>query len=257
MSRHLPYPNDAQPKQGSRGPVWNDGWKRSVLLAGLLLLLALGYTASRDAHGATYKWVDEKGIIHYSDKMPPDAVNRAHVELDRQGRQVKKVDPAATPEELRARAANAEQRQQEAKEQEVVARRDRALLASYTREEDLDLARSRALTTIDAQMQSSRVYAAALSKRQQELAEKKQGYGTKPVPPAVEREIESVDTELAKTNALIESKKQESLAVAAKYDTDKQRWRALKANADAAAGMVSTSQTGGTAANVVPTSAMR
>ena len=77
MSRHTPYPQDGQPNSAARGPISDDGWKRSVLLAGLLLFLALAYAAARDAHGATYKWVDEKGIIHYSDKMPPDAVNRA------------------------------------------------------------------------------------------------------------------------------------------------------------------------------------
>jgi len=257
MTNHLRFQHGHPPKGESRPSAWNDGWKRSVLLAGLLLVLALAYTASREAHAATYKWVDEKGIVHYSDKMPPDAVNRAHVELDRQGRQVTKIDRAATPEEIRARAAEADRQRQEAKEQEVVARRDRALLASYTREEDLDLARSRALTTIDGQMQSARVYQSALAKRQQELNDQKQSYGSKGVPPAVERELESLDSELAKTNALIEAKKQESLGVAAKYDTDKQRWRTLKANADAAAGTVSTTQTGGTAATVLPTSAMR
>ena len=257
MSRHTPYPQDGQTKSAAREPVSDDGWKRSLLLAGLLLFLALSYAASRDAHGATYKWVDAKGIIHYSDKMPPDAVNRAHVELDRQGRQVKKVDPALTADEVRAKAADAERQKQEAKEQEVLARRDRALLASYTREEELDVARTRALTTIDGQMQSARVYAAALAKRQEELNEKKQSYGSKGAPPAVERELESVDSELAKTNALIEAKKQESLSVAAKYDTDKQRWRMLKSKADAAAGTVATTQSNSPTLNVVPTSAMR
>ena len=117
MSRHTPYPQDGQPNSAARGPISDHGWKRSVLLAGLLLFLALAYAASRDAHGATYKWVDEKGIIHYSDKMPPDAVNRAHVELDRQGRQFKKVDPALTADEVRAKAAEVERQKQEAKEQ--------------------------------------------------------------------------------------------------------------------------------------------
>jgi Domain of unknown function (DUF4124) len=256
MSNQLPFPHEAPSKGGSRPSAWNDGWKRSVLLAGLLLILALAYTASREARAATYKWVDEKGIVHYSDKMPPDAVNRAHVELDRQGRQVTKIDRALTPEEIRARAADADRQRQEAKEQEIVARRDRALLASYTREEDLDLARARALTTIDGQMQSARVYAAALTKRQQELNDLKQASGSKGAPPAVERELESVDSELAKTNALIEAKRQESLGVAAKYDTDKQRWRTLKANADAAAGTIST-PSGGATATVLPTSTMR
>jgi hypothetical protein len=188
--------------------------------------------------------------------MPPEAVNRGHVELDRQGVQFKKTERALTPEEVRARADDAERQRQEAKEREVLARRDRALLASYTREEDLDLARQRALTTIDGQMQSARVYAAALVKRQQEIIEKKQTYGSKPVPAVLDRELESVEGELAKTNALIEAKKQESVGVATKYDADKQRWRMLRANADLA-GTVATSQTSGSAVNVLPTSAVR
>src|SRR5437868_14098297 len=108
MNTHSPYPHDGQLKETARRPESDAGWKRSVLLAGLLLFLALTYAASRDVHGATYKWVDDKGIVHYSDKMPPDAVNGAHVELDRQGRQLTKVDRALTPEALRARAADAE-----------------------------------------------------------------------------------------------------------------------------------------------------
>src|SRR5436190_4012406 len=231
-------------------------WKRSVVLAGVLLLLALAYTASRDAHAVTYKWVDDKGIVHYSDKIPADAVNRGHVELDRQGVQFKKTDRALTPEEVQARAADTERQRQEAKERDVLARRDRALLASYTREEDLDLARARALTTIEGQMQSARVYAAALVKRQQEILEKKQGYGSKAIPSVLDREQESVESELVKTNALIETKKQESLGVASKYDADKQRWRMLRATADSA-GTVATSQGSGSAVNMLPTSAIR
>jgi hypothetical protein len=41
-----------------------------------------------------------------------------------------------------------------------------------------------------------------------------------------------------------------------KYDTDKQRWRMLRANADLA-GTIMTSQGGGNAVNVLPTSATR
>lgn len=256
MSRDSQYRQIDQATNDAPASASRNDWKRSVVLAVLLLLLALAYTASRDAHAVTYKWVDEKGIVHYADKMPADAVNRGHVELDTQGVHLKKTDRALTPDEVRARADDAERQRQEAKEHEVVARRDRALLASYTREEDLDLARQRALTTIDGQMQSARVYAAALVKRQQEILEKKQTYGNKPVPAVLDRELEGVEGELAKTNALIEAKKQESLGVATKYDTDKQRWRMLRANADLA-GTIATSQSSGSAVNVLPTSATR
>ena len=110
-----------------------DEWKRALPAIGLLLALTLAVVASRDAHSATHKWVDDKGIVHYADKMPTDAVNRGHVELDRQGIAVRKMDPALTPEQVRARAAEAEQRAQAAKEREETDRRDRALLARRTR----------------------------------------------------------------------------------------------------------------------------
>jgi len=246
MNTDSQYPQVERAKNDAPASPSRNDWRRSVLLAGVLLLLALAYTASRDAHAVTYKWVDDKGIVHYSDKMPADAVNRGHVELDKQGVHLKKTDAALTPEELRVRAA----------EREVLARRDRALLASYTREEDLDLARQRALTTIDGQMQSARVYAAALVKRQQEILEKKPTAGNKGAPSALERELENVEAELTKTNALIETKKQESIGVATKYDIDKQRWRMLHVNAELA-GSIATSQAGGSAVNVLPTSATR
>src|SRR5881392_2039600 len=129
MNMDSPYRQIERAKNDAPVPPSRNDWKRSVLLAGVLLLLALAYTASRDAHAVTYKWVDDKGIVHYSDKIPADAVNRGHVELDRQGVQFKKTDRALTPEEVQARAADTERQRQEAKERDVLARRDRALLA--------------------------------------------------------------------------------------------------------------------------------
>ena len=105
-------------------------------------------------------------------------------------------------------------------------------------------------------MQSARVYAAALVKRQEEILEKKQVSGNKASPSALERELESVEAELNKTNALIEARKQESISVATRYDIDKQRWRMLRANAELA-GSIATSQASGSAVNVLPTSATR
>ncbi|HEY6892870.1 MAG TPA: DUF4124 domain-containing protein, partial [Rhodanobacteraceae bacterium] len=41
-----------------------------LVLLGALLLFAT------NAHAGLYKWSDERGVVHYSDKMPADAVNR-------------------------------------------------------------------------------------------------------------------------------------------------------------------------------------
>ena len=126
-------------------------WMRWALpLAGAALLALAVASSSGAAHAATYKWVDEKGVIHYTDKMPPEEMNKGRIELNKQGVPVKATEPAPTPEQRRAMALE-EQRQKEiAKQQDDQARRDRALLSSYTSESEIDLARNRSLRTIES-----------------------------------------------------------------------------------------------------------
>ena len=53
------------------------------LAAGRALLVALAMTSIAGvALGDTYKWVDDKGVVHYTDKMPPDQVNKAATSTD-------------------------------------------------------------------------------------------------------------------------------------------------------------------------------
>jgi hypothetical protein len=101
----------------------------------------------RGCAAATYKWVDEKGVVHYTDKLPPDAVDKASTELSKQGVPVNKTDKALTPEQRRAKEQEAEKAKENARLQEEIARRDRALVASYTSEAEIDLARNRSLQT--------------------------------------------------------------------------------------------------------------
>jgi hypothetical protein len=185
------------------------------------------------ALAATYKWVDEKGTVHYSDKIPPEAVNRGNVELDKNGIPIRRTAPPLTPEERKALADEARRQQELAQERELIERRNRALLSTYTAEAEIDLARSRALSTIAAQIQSATAYSATLAKRKEELEARKAALGERPMPPVMENEFTTLDTELAKQAALIAAKEKESAVVNARYDTDKKRWKELRAIADA------------------------
>jgi hypothetical protein len=200
----------------------------------------------------TYKWVDDKGVVHYTDKMPAEVVEKGSVELNKQGIAVKRIDPAPTAEQRRARLAEEERQRQLEREREVVDRRDRALMQSYTSEDEIELARHRALGTIDSQVQSAQAYSVALSKRRVELTAKRTSYGTNPVPAAIDRELESIGGELAKQDAFIAEKKREIAGVTARYDADRQRWRELRAIAEAkqgsGSGMLPTAQNGSGAA---------
>lgn len=209
----------------------------TALAAALLVAMAA------PAAAATYKWVDEKGNVHYTDKLPADVINKGGTMLDKQARPVKKIDPAPSPEQVRAREAEEEQRRLTAKANEEIARRDRALVSSYTTEAEIDLAKSRALGTIDAQIDSSNAYTVQLGKRKEELLKRKASHTGKPLPPALERELEGTESELDKTAALIEQKQKERQGVVARYEADRARWRELKVISDANAAAAASAST--------------
>lgn len=187
------------------------------------------------AVAATYKWVDDQGVVHYTDKIPPEAVTKGATVLDKQGRPVQKIDAAPTPEQRKAMEAAAEQKQAVAKEHEARARRDRALLLSYTNEDEIEIAKKRAVATMEAQIQSAQIYTTDLKKKQDALAKKKAEYNGKQVPVEIERESNNVEVELSRQNALIQQKKEEVITVSAKYDADKQRWRDIKSDPERSA----------------------
>jgi len=198
-----------------------------------LVIAAAALLVAQPSLGALYKWVDEKGVVHYSDKVPPEAVDKGNVELNKEGIPVRRNEAAPTPEQRRARAAEEERQKVLAKEREVVERRDRALQQSYTSEDEIDLARSRALSTIETQLQSAQAYSVQLAKRRSELEARRKSFGDKPVPAAIDHELESISSELGKQDAFIAEKRRETAMVTARYDADKQRWRELRAIAEA------------------------
>lgn len=211
------------------GPTFGRNLLLPCTLCAVLVLLVPA------ARAATYKWVDDQGVVHYTDKMPPEAINKGSVELNKQGVPIKKTDPALTPEQRRAKEAEDERQRQAARAREEIARKDRALLQSYTTESEIDLSKKRALGTIDAQMQSALAYVTTLTKRKEEIQAKITALNGKPQPPNLEREMASVDEELEKQGELIATKKREAAAVTARYDADKARWRELRQAAEAEA----------------------
>jgi HD superfamily phosphohydrolase len=206
----------------------NVGRTGALLRAALALACAVAMLAPAGlARAAMYKWVDENGVVHYTDKMPPEAVDKASIELNKQGIPVKKTDKALTPEQRRALEQEAERKKQLARQEEEVARRDRALLSSYSSEAEIDLARNRSLQTINNVVQSSVAFSEQLNKRKADADAKKEEFKGKPVIAVLDRELESIDAELARQAEVIAQKKREAEAVNAKYDADKQRWREL------------------------------
>ena len=122
-----------------------------------------------------------------------------------------------------------ERQKANAKENEAAARRDRALLASYTTESEIDLAKARAAATYEGQIQSAQAYLAQVTKRKAEIDGRKASFGDKPIPSKLEQDSASIDADVKKNTDIVARLKRDLAAVVARYDGDKARWRELKA----------------------------
>lgn len=85
--------------------------------------------------GKIVKWTDENGVVHYGDSVPPKAAGKGNTVLNNEGVVVKKNDAYKT-QESKLDTAYSEQ-----------LRKDKALLASYSSIEEIDLALKRHLST--------------------------------------------------------------------------------------------------------------
>ena len=120
----------------------------------------IGAVFASDAVAAgTYKWTDEQGVVHYSDKAPAETPAKGATVLDKQGRPVKKIDPPLTPEQIKAKADEEERVRALAKAKDVQARKDRALMQSYTSESEIDIAKKSNLSMSEQLVEMAKLYA--------------------------------------------------------------------------------------------------
>ncbi len=209
--------------------------RATCLFATLAVSVCLAAGAQAAAAAGMYKWTDEKGAVHYSDQMPPDAVNKGAVMFDKKGRQVKKIEPAPTPDQIEAKKLEDDKQKEITRQRDERTRKDLALLQSYTSENEIELARSRAISAVSNQIKSAEIYTGDLTRRQQDLEKQKAALGGKPMPAALETELTSLNDEIARQGRLLVQKKDELATVNARYDVDKRRWQEIKSDQSRAA----------------------
>jgi hypothetical protein len=171
-----------------------------------------------------YKCVDSRGKIYYSDQYTPECGQTQ--EMNRQGRILRKAEttkpgPAAKP--VAGETG-------EAKESSESQRRDRALTATYTSEEEIDLARDRSLAI---PLQAVKNSENKLAKADQLLSDLKSQADRlagqqKAIPPQLLEEIDAKQKAVSALEAEVRQKKTYADSVRARYEADKLRYRELK-----------------------------
>ncbi len=193
----------------------------------------------------TFRCTGKDGKKYYGSAVPPQCIGQPVEQLNSQGTVVRRMAPSTeeTDEQREAREAAAAKKRQEdmlAKEEE---RRNRALLATYTSEKDIEEARGRALAENDKALKTIEARMADIKKRQaafqkemefyQEPAAKpgeksaKKTDAKKPAPKAPQKLLEDIhqaEVDLAAQQNLLDTKQKEIEAINAKYDEDKKRY---------------------------------
>jgi hypothetical protein len=123
-----------------------------------------------------YKWVDDQGVVHYGDTIPPEYANRDRSVLNNRGVRVGFEEGEITDEE-RAVIARKEADAEAARAAKLEeARRDRSLLETYNSVADIEELRDRRLELLESQIKVTETYLANLRKRLVTLQEEAGSY---------------------------------------------------------------------------------
>jgi hypothetical protein len=180
------------------------------------------------AEAQSYRCTGKDGKKYYGSAVPPQCLGQPVEQLNAQGLVVKRFDAAASAAEREKKLAEEEERKKREAVSKEEGRRNRALLATYTNEKDIEDARARALRENEAAVKDIEKRIGGLKKRQETLKKELEFYTGKNKPPAkLEQDIKSAEFDVKTQEDLMATKKKEVEQINARYDDDKRRYKEL------------------------------
>lgn len=203
-------------------------WRSTARNTASSALLAALLVSAAAAHAQMYRWVDSAGRVQYSDTPPTTFNQSGGAELNKQGHVIRRTQSEAERREAAARQF--EQKRIQAQQQKQ-AQLDRALMATYTSEAEIDLARERALEHHKLAIQGAETRARAVDTNLTELRTRVYALerSGRPVSPNLEAQVAQAARESEDLKRTIVSNREAMEKVREKYAADKARFRALSA----------------------------
>lgn len=202
---------------------------RPVVLVVSALVLSL--LSSAALAQKLYRWVDAEGKVHYTDTLPPEAVDQARDEISRSGTTVNRVERALTAEERAAQEAEAAENARLAAIKAEQDKMDAALTGSYATEADLARAYRERFDLLDQSLEAARVGIRSQERSLEEQLAHAAALerGGKPVPATVQSSIAAARKQVEDQREYLRRRETELQNLQAEYDRILQRYRLLKA----------------------------
>lgn len=191
---------------------------------------AAGAADSSSSGGSkVFRWVDDKGQVHYGDSVPSEYSQSERSVLNKQGVEVGHIDGSKNPQQAadQTRATNAAQQR---------AQHDQFLLATYLSTRDIEQLRDERLALMDAQIKAASLYIDTLTTRLlalQDRAMRFKPYSAEPnarrLPDDLAEELVHTLNESRSQHQALDAKRNEEVEARAQFDDDIQRYRELTA----------------------------
>jgi Domain of unknown function (DUF4124) len=206
--------------------VWKWLLALNLAVAGIGLAHA---QEGKDKATVAYRWVDDKGVVHYGDRIPAQDTQKERTILNREGVEVGKLDAQKSSAQI---AEQARRDQEQARLQQ----HDSFLLTTYTSAKDIEELRDARLAELNGQHAAAEQYIVNLNSRLASLQSRAmlfKPYSDRPearkMPDDLAENLVRTLSELRTQKNVLAAKDKEVSAVRADFDSDIDRYKMLRA----------------------------
>ena len=200
-----------------------------VLRAVLLLAISASTAGAAPANGRKlYKWVDEQGVTHYGDTIPPEYAGQEQHIINSQGIETDHVDAQKSAEQL---AADEQKRLDAAQS----AARDKNLLNTYVAVSEIERLRDQRLALLSDQVKVTGQFLEVLNGRLKKLrvgSMRFKPYSADANAPAMTdqfaEDLVRVDTDIRTQEENLREKRAEEATMSKQFESDIARFKQLK-----------------------------
>jgi Domain of unknown function (DUF4124) len=205
-----------------------------LLLTAASLAVGLANAALADTNNSgskkgpiAYRWVDEQGVVHYGDNIPPQYANKEKTLLNSEGVEVGRLDGQKSPEQqatdARDHAALAKQKQHDA-----------FLVTTYTSVKDIEALRDARLDELKGQRAATEQYTDSLRVRLASLQTRAMNFqpyspraDARRMPDDLAEDLVHTVNELREQTSALAARNEEESALRAQFQSDIERYREL------------------------------
>ncbi len=186
-------------------------------------------TRASQQKGIAYRWVDDKGVVHYGDRLPSHYEDTENSVFNRQGVEIQRNEGPKTAEET---AAERERQQQIVRQKQ----HDRFLMTTYASVTDIEQLRDERLGQIQGQRSAAEQYVDSLFSRLSSLQNRAMVFKPYSANPSARRMPDDLAEDLVRTlnemrvqRGALAAKDEEEALLRSQFEADIVRYRELRA----------------------------